>query len=1091
MRENLKTTHYADGTLIQLGSTTSSSVAYRYYPGNSLAYVSDYGYLYNWRATMGKSPSASINPSGVQGVCPNGWHVPSDAEWTELTNFVSSQPAYYLGGNSNNIAKALASKTAWTYYQYGGVYAVGDTTYANNATGFAAMPAGICMSASAAFLGSYAYFWSATASGSSAWYISLSNLSATITHSLQPQYYSSSVRCVKGAGTLLVCSDTLFSQTDTIMPGINYYWRGKTLYTAGTYFDSLTSVNGCDSIYQLILIAGAYPDCGTVTDYDGNIYNTLQIGNQCWMRENLKTTHYENGTLIQLGSTTSTSVAYRYYPGNSQSNVADYGYLYNWRAIMGKSGSASSNPSGVQGICPNGWHLPSDAEWTELTNFVSSQPAYYLGGNTNNIAKSLASKTAWSYYQYGGVYAVGDTTYANNATGFTAMPAGICMSASAAFLGSYAYFWSTTTSSTSAWYISLSNLSATITHSLQPQYYSSSVRCVKGAGTLLACKDSTYISAVSIPYGTTYSWQGQTLSASGTYYASLTALGGCDSILQLSLTIQPPPFTCGTSTVTDIDGNTYNTIQMGTQCWFKENLRTTKFADGTSIPSSSSTSDTLPYYYSPNNDASLVPTYGRLYNWAAAMHSSSSGSMPVQGACPDYWHLPSKDEWETLHTYAKSVTAWRCNSNQTYVAAALASQTGWTTTSTSCYPGYNSGTSINTSGFSLMPAGYMLGSYGSYYQQRAMLWSNTENSSTNAYYTYIRYNNATMYTTSTYSKSYGISVRCIYGTGGRVKVYTSPVTNIGSSSITLGGKVTIDGGNAITARGICWSTSQNPTISNSHTTDGSGLGSFTSTMTGLTAMTPYYVRAYATNSLGTVYGNEIMVVIPNANDGSSCTGTPTVTDKNGNTYNTIQLGNQCWMKENLRATSYSDGTAITYGGSSSTNSTTGYYYYPYGNSSNMATMGLLYNYYAANRGAASSENNPSGVQGVCPTGWHLPSRPEWNQLLSYVSANANYQCGNSYTNNANALCSSSGWNGSSQCYPGYSSATCNATGFTIIASGYYDGSSYQTSGDYGYYWSSYKLSSSGYAARFAYFYTNVSISSRNQGYGCSVRCVKD
>ena len=120
----------------------------------------------------------------------------------------------------------------------------------------------------------------------------------------------------------------------------------------------------------------------TVTDFDGNIYNTVQIGQQCWMKENLRTIHYSNGTYIPLGSSTSTTTAYRYYPNNDQSNVSTYGYLYNWKAVMGDSSSSSRNPSGVLGICPIGWHVPSDSEWTRLTDYVSSQSQYVCGNYT-------------------------------------------------------------------------------------------------------------------------------------------------------------------------------------------------------------------------------------------------------------------------------------------------------------------------------------------------------------------------------------------------------------------------------------------------------------------------------------------------------------------------------------------------------------------------------------------------------------------------------------------------------------------------------------------------------------------------------------
>jgi hypothetical protein len=88
-------------------------------------------------------------------------------------------------------------------------------------------------------------------------------------------------------------------------------------------------------------------------------------------------------------------------------------------------------------------------------------------------------------------------------------------------------------------------------------------------------------------------------------------------------------------------------------------------------------------------------------------------------------------------------------------------------------------------------------------------------------------------------------------------VLTSSVTSITQTTATCGGNVTFPGSASVTARGVCWSTSANPTTSNSKTTDGSGIGSFTSSITGLTAGTTYHVRAYATNSTGTVYGSDI------------------------------------------------------------------------------------------------------------------------------------------------------------------------------------------------------------------------------------------
>jgi len=111
-------------------------------------------------------------------------------------------------------------------------------------------------------------------------------------------------------------------------------------------------------------------DILTVTDYDGNTYNTVQIGNQVWMAENLKVTHYSDGTEIQLVEDKSawetlshTDKAYCYY-NNISSNGKTYGALYTWAAVMNGAGSSNTNPGRVQGVCPDGWHLPSDAKWT-------------------------------------------------------------------------------------------------------------------------------------------------------------------------------------------------------------------------------------------------------------------------------------------------------------------------------------------------------------------------------------------------------------------------------------------------------------------------------------------------------------------------------------------------------------------------------------------------------------------------------------------------------------------------------------------------------------------------------------------------------
>jgi len=195
-------------------------------------------------------------------------------------------------------------------------------------------------------------------------------------------------------------------------------------------------------------------------------------------------------------------------------------------------------------------------------------------------------------------------------------------------------------------------------------------------------------------------------------------------------------------------------------------------------------------------------------------------------------------------------------------------------------------------------------------------------------------------------------------------VTTSTPKAVTGTTATLGGNVTFDGGQS-TTRGVCWSTSENPTVADSKTVDGTGQGLFQSSLTGLTANTTYYARAYATNGVGTAYGTQYVVK----------TMYGTVTDYDGNTYQTVMIGTQEWMAENLKVTHYRNGDAIpnitdngqwanTYSGACCA----------YENSSSNANAyGLLYNFYAV-----------ADTRNLCPTGWHVPTDAEWTTLIDYL-----------------------------------------------------------------------------------------------------------
>ncbi|MBN2480532.1 MAG: fibrobacter succinogenes major paralogous domain-containing protein [Bacteroidales bacterium] len=180
-----------------------------------------------------------------------------------------------------------------------------------------------------------------------------------------------------------------------------------------------------------------------VTDFDGNDYQTVTIGAQIWMKENLKVTHYADGTPIQsiTGNSnwealTVTSKAYCWYDDDSATNAPIYGALYRWAAAMNGASSSTSTPSGIQGVCPAGWHLPSEAEWTELTD--------YIGGES--VAGSKLKEAGTAHWNSPNI----DAT---NETGYTALPGGDRISdGTFTDIGDIGYWWSATeTNADYAW----------------------------------------------------------------------------------------------------------------------------------------------------------------------------------------------------------------------------------------------------------------------------------------------------------------------------------------------------------------------------------------------------------------------------------------------------------------------------------------------------------------------------------------------------------------------------------------------------------------------------------------------------------------
>ena len=212
-----------------------------------------------------------------------------------------------------------------------------------------------------------------------------------------------------------------------------------------------------------------------VTDIEGHHYDAVQIGSQVWMAQNLRTHRYADSTFIPHSNYTNGGQLQLYYPNNDTNNVEEYGYLYNWKAaVHGETAGSDANPSGIQGVCPDGWHLPSDAEWMQLTDYLI-QHHISCGDDATSIAKALASSTGWkaSYAEC----AVGNTPEYNNTTGFSARPAGTFTDGYVHF-GEYARYWTTTSPDVSC-YWGIYYHSAVVGKGFADRGEGLSVRCVR------------------------------------------------------------------------------------------------------------------------------------------------------------------------------------------------------------------------------------------------------------------------------------------------------------------------------------------------------------------------------------------------------------------------------------------------------------------------------------------------------------------------------------------------------------------------------------------------------------------------------------
>ena len=431
-------------------------------------------------------------------------------------------------------------------------------------------------------------------------------------------------------------------------------------------------------------------------------------------------------------------------------------------------------------------------------------------------------------------------------------------------------------------------------------------------------------------------------------------------------TISPPAFTCGSSfTVSHIASEgvapedktvTYGTVTNlpgePSKCWITQNLG----ADHQATSETDVTDESAGWFWEFNRkqgyffDGSTrkpatawVTPVDENFDWQAAED-------PCAVELGNGWHIPSYTEWNNVLTgggWAVRDDAWRSDLK------------------------LHASGGITTNGAGLFGRGE-----GGYF------WSSIQQG-TDQGLVFMFYDASATIIIGGGMKTTGLPLRCVQGTStpGMAVPVTAAATGITETTAACGGNVVSDGGATVTARGVCWSTSAGPTLSNSFTSDGSGNGTFSSSLTGLTSGTKYYVRAYATNSYGTAYGNEISFTA------WACGFSITVTHTEGDiapvsktvTYGTVSNipgeTSKCWITQNLgadhQATSVSDDTEPSAGWYWQFNRKQGYKYE--GTTRTPATAWITSINESNNW---LSENDPCTL--LLGNGWRVVSYSEWD-----------------------------------------------------------------------------------------------------------------
>ena len=1146
LAENMRCTTSPKGNLTSGGQSYYKAYYYDY--SSSPLPLRERGYLYNWAGALDTNASAYIVESFTnrRGICPEGWHLSTDEEWVEM------EMNYLRDADGNPLTKEFLMSD-FNYRGYGaGKFTDGNAwdgtgtgtapnnySYSKrNITGFSAVPAGLYYYNGSAWKfvnsGNKACFWSSTSNADKMAYSrDFDKSHEGVNYTRADKRYGYSVRCVRntpapatisfnaigGSGTMTAMNVT--TMKDTVL-------KANTLIRENATFKCWsTDRSGCGTLYvdeshitttsDMTLYAQWNTNC-TVTsvrsneigsgqvdslkDVDGNKYAVVQIGNQCWMKENLKTTRYADSTNIQLGNVPSSDIAYRYNPNGEASNVAVYGYLYNWPAIMNRALSSTAIPSGVQGVCPDGWHVPSNAEWNLMLQAVAPPASNFdvsstgVKGASTDIAALLSGGCSWKSDPKAKT-AGNAFDNSRNASCFTALPA-------AYYTGDetdlYPHFeeWAIFGTSTGTYKDYVIEYNSTgIRYNNNTPAVATSVRCVRD----VECEHTTATSC-DVPHRLLNEHQ--------------SAIGVIDSVY-------------------DHEGNDYGVVQIGNQCWLKENMRcTTSPRQGQTMGSknmnlmlqsnTSTYSNYVPYYYDYSITTGSAPQSvtdlrdrGYLYNWSAAVDTVTTAAINKsfvnhRGICPEGWHLPTDNEWWQLEkTALTGFSAGDSTKADAYRGEGVGKLTGgcsWIYNGAyETAPGNYYYANRNSTGFTALPVGVCDNAF-KLSGEVASYWSSTTNASSNgnAFRRYIDYKEKGVYRSGA-GKYGGFSVRCLRNTptpatisfhanGGTGSMTAMSVTTMTTDTVLDANTFTHDGNWAF--RG--WNTKMDGTGTayedGANIIPGESMTLYAQWHTWCDASS---VRAQSGSDQSHEHGYN-----------GAADKIDSVYDHQGNAYAVVQIGGQCWLAENMRCTT-SPTTRSTIVMNpivqSLSSKSAGWYN---NDSTTYGKYGVLYNWCAAvdtfyaegSRPELANATGPSSTswnvsmpagnrRGICPEGWHVPKEEEWATLATNAGCTNTHGSGTG-VGKLTGGCDWSSHTGAAATAPGnYSYSERNSSGFTALPAGG-GGSSFNDVGSNAYFWSATPNGSNAACLRyFAYNceYVRHDYVSRTNGY--SVRCVRD